>query len=147
MDYFNNGQSNTDIYIEKKLSFTKTHARPKSAMPRRGLRGSKSTSNRPQSAKPDSKRRCRAPTERMLGTDETTALENEYLIDGFDVGLIKCWANDIKSNYDGAQKESSKLCDLEQAWLVWRNKKISSCVEKTVAPKTETASCSQVGGK
>ena len=88
-------------------------------MPRRGLRGSKSTSNRPQSAKPDSKRRCRAPTERVLGTDETTALENEYLIDGFDVEADKVLEpNDIKSNYDGAQKESSKLCDLEQSQAV-----------------------------
>ena len=26
--------------------------------------------------------------------------------------------NDIKSNYDGAQKESSKLCDLEQSQAV-----------------------------
>ena len=47
----------------------------------------------------------------MLGTDETTALENEYLIDGFDVEADKVLEpNDINSNYDGAQKESSKLC-------------------------------------
>ena len=92
----------------------KKHARPKSAMPRRGCRDSKTT-HRPQSAKPESTRRFRASIERDFEFVETTELENEYLIDGFDVEADKVLEpNDTNSNNDGAQKESSKLCDLEE---------------------------------